>query len=117
MSVERVDAQSLVIQADSKVPVLHQLMERQHSVIWLGKPNLVLGSRTLQYTHLHNSFRHLGTMKSAIGDQPIALYAPWGKGGSRKWRAFGPGTPERGVRPNRTRVQGRIRNNLSDLRQ
>ena len=115
MSVERIDAQGLVIQADGKVAVLHQLMERQHSVIWLAKPNLALGSRTLPYTHLHNSFRHLGTMKSAVDDQPLALYAPWGKEGSRKWRAFGLGTPEGGVRPNRIRVQGRIGNDLSDL--
>lgn len=35
-SVGRIDAQSFVVQADSKIAVLHQLVERQHRIIRLG---------------------------------------------------------------------------------
>jgi len=55
-SVERVDAQGFVVQADGKIAILHQLVERQHRIVWLGQSNSVIWKVTLPDTHLHNSF-------------------------------------------------------------
>jgi len=55
-SAERFDVQSFVIQADGEVAVLHQLVERQHGIIWLEEPGSILWGEALPDTHLYNSF-------------------------------------------------------------
>jgi len=55
-SVERFGVQCFVIQANGEVAILHQLMKRQHGIIWLKQLRSVLEGRVLPDTHLYDSF-------------------------------------------------------------